>query len=705
MTSTRDAALAVLQKTYGYDSFRGSQAEIIEHVASGGNAFVLMPTGGGKSLCYQIPSLLRAGVGVIVSPLIALMQDQVDALTQLGIKAAAINSNMESSANAKTMRAVREGTLDLLYVAPERLLMDDFLNFLAESQVALFAIDEAHCVSQWGHDFRPHYVQLSMLAERFPNIPRIALTATADGPTRKDIVERLHLAEGRTFVAGFDRPNIRYAIEVKKDPRKQLLQFIRESHPADSGIVYCLSRKLTEETAEWLSQQGRRALPYHAGLPPEVRARNQERFLREDGIVMVATIAFGMGIDKPDVRFVVHVNIPKNIEAYYQETGRAGRDGLPANALMLYSMADSTMLRKFIDDSEAAEQQKRIEHKKLNALLGLCEAASCRRSILLEYFGDAGSACGNCDNCLAPAETFDATLAAQKAISCCYRTGQRFGVGYLIEVLLGNADDRMRQFQHDQVSTFGIGKEHEKPEWQGIYRQLIALGLLSVDTTEFGSVVITDRGFQFLKEKGELKLRKTTAARSKRKLAEIPKDFEWEEDRILFEELHAGCLNYKQRGEGFAHLSLTHRTLREIVACKPESPEELSFISGLGPEKFEHFGDVIMQIVRAHVAKHGDSPSVKERRKATYTTRFEDKNDEEFFEVLRAWRVEQAREQGVPPYIIFLDKTLRSVVAKKPSSLMELSQISGVGQAKLERYGTEILGLVQRHKDRLNSPA
>jgi ATP-dependent DNA helicase RecQ len=705
MTSTRDAALAVLQKTYGYDSFRGSQAEVIEHVAAGGNAFVLMPTGGGKSLCYQIPSLLRPGVGVIVSPLIALMQDQVDALTQLGIKAAAINSNMESSANAKTMRAVREGTLDLLYVAPERLLMDDFLDFLAESQVALFAIDEAHCVSQWGHDFRPHYVQLSTLAERFPNIPRIALTATADGPTRKDIVERLHLAEGRTFVAGFDRPNIRYAIEVKKDPRKQLLQFIRESHPADSGIVYCLSRKLTEETAEWLSQQGRRALPYHAGLPPEVRARNQERFLREDGIVMVATIAFGMGIDKPDVRFVVHVNIPKNIEAYYQETGRAGRDGLPANALMLYSLADSTMLRKFIDDSEAAEQQKRIEHKKLNALLGLCEAASCRRSILLEYFGDTGGACGNCDNCLAPAETFDATLAAQKAISCCYRTGQRFGVGYLIEVLLGNADDRMRQFRHDEVSTFGIGKEHEKPEWQGIYRQLIALGLLSVDTTEFGSVVITDRGFQFLKEKGELKLRKTTAARSKRKLAEIPKDFEWEEDRLLFEELQTRCMAYRQKAELPSFLNFNHRTLREIVDCKPESPEELSYVSGMGPEKFERYSDLIMEIVRAHLLKYKNAPSVKARKRAVYKTTFEDKGDEEFFEILRAWRAEQAREQGVPPYIVFLDKTLRSVVAQKPASLPELSQISGVGQAKLERYGADILGLVQRHKDKLNSPA
>jgi ATP-dependent DNA helicase RecQ len=707
MSSTRDAALAILQKTYGYDSFRGSQAEVIEHVATGGNAFVLMPTGGGKSLCYQIPSLLRPGVGVIVSPLIALMQDQVDALTQLGLRTAAINSNKESSANARTMRAVRDGTLDLLYVAPERLLMDDFLTFLAESQVALFAIDEAHCVSQWGHDFRPHYVQLSELAVRFPNIPRIALTATADSPTRKDIVERLHLANGRTFVAGFDRPNIRYAIEVKKDPRKQLLQFIRESHPADSGIVYCLSRKMTEETAEWLSQQGRRALPYHAGLPPEVRARNQERFLREEGIVMVATIAFGMGIDKPDVRFVVHVNIPKNIEAYYQETGRAGRDGLPANALMLYSMGDSTQLRKFIDDSEAPEAQKRIEHKKLNALLGLCEAASCRRSILLEYFGDAGSACGNCDNCLAPAETFDATLAAQKAISCCYRTGQRFGVNYLIEVLLGNADDRMRQFRHDQVSTFGIGKEHEKSEWQSIYRQLIALGLLSVDTTEFGSVVITERGFQFLKERSELKLRKGSGARarSNRRLAEVPKDFEWEEDRILFEELQKKCMAHKEKFKLSSGLYFNKSTLREIVACKPESAEELSFVSGVGPEKFERYADLVMDIIRAHVQKYKESPSVKARKKAVYAVDFKEKGDEEFFEVLRAWRLERAQEQGVPPYVIFLDKTLRSVVAKKPASLAEMSQISGVGQAKLERYGTEILGLVQRHKDKLNSPA
>jgi ATP-dependent DNA helicase RecQ len=700
MTSTRDAALALLQKTYGYDSFRGAQAEIIEHVTEGGNAFVLMPTGGGKSVCYQIPSLLREGVGIVVSPLIALMQDQVDALIQLGVRAAAINSNMEGAANAQTMRAVREGTLDLLYVAPERLLMEDFLTFLQESRVALFAIDEAHCVSQWGHDFRPHYVQLSELAARFPNIPRIALTATADAPTRKDIVERLHLTEGRTFVAGFDRPNIHYAIDVKKDPRKQLLQFLRESHPADSGIVYCLSRRLTEETAEWLSQQGRRALPYHAGLTAEIRARNQQRFLREDGIVMVATIAFGMGIDKPDVRFVVHLNIPKNIEAYYQETGRAGRDGLTANALMLYSLADSTMLRKFIDDSEAPEQQKRIEHRKLNALFGLCEAASCRRTILLEYFGDKGGSCGNCDNCLTPPETFDATVVAQKALSCCYRTGQRFGVGYLIDVLLGEADDRMRQFGHDRVSTFGIGKEHDKPEWQGIFRQLIALNLLAVDTGEYGSIVITPRGFQFLKEKGELKLRKGARTRTKRKLAEIPRDFEWDEDRILFEELQTECMAHREKAELPSFLNFNHRTLREIVSCKPESPEELSFVSGVGPEKFEHFGDLIMRIVRAHVLKFKDSPSVQTRRRAVYATTFQDKSDEALFEALREKRLELAREQNVPPYIIFLDKTLRSIVAKKPASLAELSQISGVGQAKLERYGDEILGIVRRHKDR-----
>jgi len=604
MSSIPDAAREVLRKTYGYDSFRGEQGEVIEHVISGKNAFVLMPTGGGKSLCYQIPSLLRPGVGVIISPLIALMQDQVDALKQLGVRAAAINSNMEGADIARTKRLLREGELDLLYVAPERLLMDDFLALLAESPIALFAIDEAHCVSQWGHDFRPHYVQLGVLAEKFPKVPRIALTATADGPTRKDIVERLHLTDGRTFVAGFDRPNIRYSITIKDEPRKQLLRFIQGTHWGDSGIVYCLSRKQTEETAEWLDGQGLRAFPYHAGLPAEVRSRNQERFLREDNIIMVATIAFGMGIDKPDVRFVVHMNVPKNIEAYYQETGRAGRDGLPANALMLYSLQDSTQLRKFIDDSDAPDGQKRIEHRKLNALLGLCEAASCRRKIILEYFGDTGCACGNCDNCLFPPETFDGTVAAQKALSCCYRTGQRFGTNYLIEVLLGNADERMQQFGHDKLSTFGIGRENEKSEWQSIFRQLVAANLLAIDTSEYGSVKITSQGNLFLKQRETLRLRK------------------W------------------------------------ARAAKSKS---------------------------------------KERKSSRAPVAFEEKSDDELFQALRAKRLELAREQNVAPFVIFHDRVLREMAIGKPTSLSAFSQISGVGQAKLERYGDLFIEVIRGH--------
>jgi ATP-dependent DNA helicase RecQ len=601
MSSSGATALSVLQKTYGYPRFRGEQADIIEHVISGKNAFVLMPTGGGKSLCYQIPALCREGVGVVISPLIALMQDQVDALRQLGIKAAAINSSMTAESVARAKRQIRRGELDLAYVAPERLLMDDFLALLQESRIALFAIDEAHCVSQWGHDFRPHYVQLGALAEKFPQVPRIALTATADGPTRKDIVERLDLANGRTFVAGFDRPNIRYSIEVKKEPRKQLLNFIKGTHPHDSGIVYCLSRKAAEETADWLSGQGMRAFPYHAGLPSEVRARNQERFLRDDNIIMVATIAFGMGIDKPDVRFVVHQNIPKNIEAYYQETGRAGRDGLPANALMLYSLQDSTQLRKFIDDSEAPDVQKRIEHRKLNALLGLCEAASCRRKTLLEYFGDTCGACGNCDNCLFRPETFDGTVAAQKALSCCYRTGQRFGTNYLIEVLLGNADERMQQLGHDQLSTFGIGREHEKNEWQSIFRQLVAINLLAVDTSEFGSVKITPQGHSFLKQRETLRLRKwAKAAKAKERGSKrAPISLDEESDEELFQALRAKRLELA-REQNVAPFVIFHdRVLRETAIRKPTSWNEFAKIDGVGQAKLERYWDEFTEVVLA----------------------------------------------------------------------------------------------------------
>jgi ATP-dependent DNA helicase RecQ len=602
MTSTRDAALSLLQKTYGYRGFRGEQAEIIEHVISGRHAFVLMPTGGGKSLCYQIPSLCREGVGIVISPLIALMQDQVDALTQLGIKAAAIHSGMSGAAIARTQRAIRAGELDLAYVAPERLLMDDFLALLHESNIALFAIDEAHCVSQWGHDFRPHYTQLAVLAEQFPNVPRLALTATADKPTRKDIVERLHLADGRTFVAGFDRPNIHYSILIKDNPHKQILDFIRQNHPRDSGIVYCLSRKMTDETAAWLETEGFKALPYHAGLPAEVRSRNQERFLREESIIMVATIAFGMGIDKPDVRFVAHLNIPKNIEAYYQETGRAGRDGLPANALMLYGMQDAALQRNFIDESGAPDAQKRIEHQKLNALLGLCEAASCRRKIILDYFGDSSEACQNCDTCLNPPVTFDGTVAAQKALSCSYRTGQRFGVGYLIDVLLGKDDERIQRFGHDKISTFGIGSDYAKPEWQGIFRQLVALHLLTADGSEHGGLKITPRGHAFLKDKEALRLRKFT-----------------------------GKSKVTTTRQGRAELTL------------------------------------------------------------------ENEDDRQLFAALKATRLELAREQNVPPYVIFHDKTLRELALQRPVSLFALSNISGVGERKMERYGEIFLGVIARH--------
>jgi ATP-dependent DNA helicase RecQ len=599
MTHAPDAALQILQKTYGYRSFRDQQAEIIEHVIAGNHAFVLMPTGGGKSLCYQIPALCRDGVGIIISPLIALMQDQVDALRQLGVRAAAINSGMSAEHISETKRAIRAGQLDLVYVAPERLLMDDFLALLEGSTLALFAIDEAHCVSQWGHDFRPHYTQLSLLAERFPHVPRIALTATADGPTRKDIVERLHLAEGRTFVSGFDRPNIHYSIVLKENPQKQILQFIQETHRGDSGIVYCLSRKMVDEMAGWLVEQDLRVLPYHAGMPSDVRARNQDRFLREDNIIMVATIAFGMGIDKPDVRFVAHMNIPKNIEAYYQETGRAGRDGLPANALMLYGMQDAALQRNFIDESGAPEAQKRIEHQKLNALLGLCEAASCRRRIVLEYFGDASEPCGNCDTCLVPPGTFDGTVAAQKALSCSYRTGQRFGVGYLIDVLLGKSDERMTRCGHDKISTFGIGAEYGRGEWQSIFRQLVALHLLTADGSDFGGLKMTPRGLAFLKEKESLRLRKFTG---KAKVvagqqAKSPLTFANDADRELFDALRTARLELARAQNVPPYVIFHDRTLRELAIHKPATLFALSNISGVGEKKMERYGDTFLQVI------------------------------------------------------------------------------------------------------------
>jgi ATP-dependent DNA helicase RecQ len=601
-TVASDSALEILQKTYGFDHFRGAQAEVIDHVTSGGHGFVLMPTGGGKSLCYQIPSLLRQGVGVIISPLIALMQNQVDALQQLGIRAAAINSAISLGNISETKNAILRGELDLVYVAPERLLMDDFMALLAESPIALFAIDEAHCVSQWGHDFRPHYKQLSVLAEKYPQVPRIALTATADAPTRRDIVECLKLEEGRSFIAGFDRPNIHYSIIEKNNARAQMLRFLKEHHSNDSGIVYCLSRKLTEETAAWLCDEGFIALPYHAGMAAEEREKNLERFLQEEQIIMVATIAFGMGIDKPDVRFVAHMTIPKNIEAYYQETGRAGRDGLPSNALMIYGAQDAAMQRNFVETSGASDAQKRIEHQKLNALLGLCEAAGCRRQVILDYFGDSCDPCGNCDTCLNPPETFDGTLVAQKALSAVYRTDQRFGVAYVTDVLRGKEDERILRFGHDQISTYGIGSDLSVSEWQAVFRQLIALNLLKVDA-QYGGLQLTQTGLDFLKEKKELRLRKADKRRKAKALRKTAaaQIFTDEADIVLFNALKA-VRTELARTQGVPPYVIFHdKTLQDMVLLKPDTMEHMAMVHGVGASKLEKYGQAFLRVIRQAV--------------------------------------------------------------------------------------------------------
>jgi ATP-dependent DNA helicase RecQ len=594
--------LSILKQVYGYDQFRGKQEEIINHLIDGGSSFVLMPTGSGKSLCYQIPALCRDGVGVVISPLIALMQDQITALEQLGIAAGAINSGMPDIEVFRVKQKLENNQLDLLYVAPERLVMPEFLELLNEVEIALFAIDEAHCVSQWGHDFRPDYTALSLLAERFKKIPRIALTATADQATRKDIVERLRLQEGRTFIDGFDRPNIHYSIVERNNPKKQVHNFIIQNHPKDSGIIYCISRKKVEDMADWLQGKGINALPYHAGLPPSVRSENQDRFLREDSIIIVATIAFGMGIDKPDVRYVAHMNIPKSIESYYQETGRAGRDGLPSNAYMVYGMDDAAMQRNWIENSEAPEIQKRIEHQKLNALLGLCEAAICRRQILLEYFDDIGKPCGNCDTCDTKPKTFNGTIPAQMALSAVFRTGQRFGVVYVVDVLMGKVDDRIMRFGHDQQSTFGIGKEWSKPEWQNIFRQLVSRNLLMVDVNEHNGIKITEKGFLFLKKKESIDFRKLSEKKKSKETRGFKKArtaLDNENDQVLYEELRDARQQMAKKRRVPAYVIFHDKTLIELAKVRPQSFEEMLEINGIGDAKLKKFGQTLLDVILA----------------------------------------------------------------------------------------------------------
>ena len=590
-------AHSVLQHVFGYHQFRGEQQTIIDNLIQGDDALVLMPTGGGKSLCYQIPALVRPGTGVVISPLIALMQDQVDALKALGVNAGFLNSTLNMEQQRALEDALLKGELDMLYIAPERLIQPRTLSLLHQAQIALFAIDEAHCVSQWGHDFRNDYLQLSLLHREFPNVPRIALTATADQRTRTEIAERLDLTRARHFVSSFDRPNIQYRIERKDGARNQLLRLIRAEHDGDAGIVYCLSRNKVERVAEWLCQQGVKALPYHAGLPAQTRETHQQRFLREDGLVMVATIAFGMGIDKPDVRFVAHLDLPKSIESYYQETGRAGRDGLPADAWMAYGLQDVITLRQMQQDSGAADQQKRIEQQKLDAMLGLCEIISCRRQALLHYFGDSlDEPCGNCDNCLTPPDTWEATVAAQKALSCVYRTEQRFGVTYLVDVLLGKRNERISRFGHDSLSTFGIGQELTASEWKALFRQLIASGYLSVDMEGHGAIKLTANARPILRGEQRLTLRKPSKpARRGAKGASAAKGH-----GVLWEALrqHRKALADAQGVP--AYVIFNDATLAELVAQKPQTLQALGTISGIGARKLADYGEGFLEVVLAH---------------------------------------------------------------------------------------------------------
>lgn len=604
---TGQSPLDVLREVWGYDDFRGEQAAIVDTVVGGGDALVLMPTGGGKSLCYQVPALVRPGTGVVVSPLIALMQDQVDALSAVGVRAGFLNSTQDFAQRRAVEQALLGGELDLLYLAPERLRVPETLELLGRASISVFAIDEAHCVSQWGHDFRPDYLGLSVLHDRWPQVPRIALTATATAATRTEIAERLELTTARHFVASFDRPNIQYRIVAKDNPRSQLLDLLRTEHAGDSGIVYCLSRASVEQTAEFLSGQGIPALPYHAGLDRSVRARNQSRFLREDGLVMVATIAFGMGIDKPDVRFVAHLDLPKSVEGYYQETGRAGRDGLPSTAWLAYGLADVVQQRKMIDSSEGDDQHRRRLGQHLDAMLALCETVSCRRQQLLGYFGQQSEPCGNCDTCLAPPSTWDGTVPAQKLLSTVVRLerehGRHYGAGHLVDILRGKHTPRIGQLGHDGLSTFGLGADLSDPEWRGVVRQLLAQGILDVDTDGYGTLRLTElsavvlRGERQVPLRTETRVARSSVTRSRRAAAAADTTPLDEADTELFERLRAWRARTAKANGLPAYVVFHDATLRAIAAARPEDTGTLGTISGVGASKLEKYGEGVLAVV------------------------------------------------------------------------------------------------------------
>jgi len=600
---TSAAPRYVLQSIFGYDDFRPHQEAIIQRVLDGRNALVVMPTGGGKSLCYQLPALVRSGTGVVISPLIALMKDQVEALRQLGIRAAYLNSSLSPAEQRDVERQLRAGVIDLLYVAPERVMTEPFLRLLDQIDPALFAIDEAHCISEWGHDFRPEYLQLSELRQRFPQVPCIAVTATADAPTRQAILERLHLAEDDRFVTGFDRPNIRYTVIPKRKPKRQLWQFLQREHPQGAGIVYCLSRKRVEQVAGWLSSKGREAVPYHAGLSDADRQRHQDRFLREESLIVVATVAFGMGIDKPDVRFVAHLDVPKSLEAYYQETGRAGRDGRPADAWMVYRLADIVRMRKILQgETETREEHQWTQHHKLNALFGYCETTDCRRKVLLNYFGESmeGDRCGNCDNCLHPVETWDGTVAAQKVLSCVFRTGQRFGAGHVTDVLRGRDTEKVQRFGHDAVSTYGIGTNRSKKEWRSVIRQLVAKGMLRVDVTGYGALQLTEACRPVLNGEQEVQFREDPTPATTNKKAQRDDFSDAPADQALFEALRAQRSQLAREQDVPPYVIFHDATLRAMVEHRPQTLDAFRQLSGVGDVKLERYGTTFLEVIRAH---------------------------------------------------------------------------------------------------------